>query len=583
MKYLDDSLEQTQSQQQQKAIELCGGVVRAYTKDAHLYFRGPFLYRNQQRVPLYACHIQSDLVKDSFVALRGVADSINLRYQFTDEALHHSLLPEERLERFMFELLEQLRVESLVPEIYKGMRSNMLHRFEEWSLRYHHAGLTESSIGLLIYVLAQVCWSRFNNVPVTEETEDLLEATRAGISPMIGKQLYGMKQNLSDQAVFAEYALQLAKQFNSMVRDDSSDDDDDDDDDEKDIDSLLEEIEAPEFQLLLNFDENDDHIFMVSSGESKSWLETDAVYKIFTTKYDKTSHADKLVRPIQLKALRSHLDDSIVKQGINMPRLARQLKFLFATPEYDDWNYAQEQGYIDGRRLSQLVSSPTEKRLFKDRRERPQADCVLSFLVDCSGSMKQHAENIAIMLDIFARAADLSGIKTEILGFTTGNWSGGKPKKEWISQGKPKNPGRLNETNHIIYKAAEQSWKQARNSISGLMKADLFREGVDGEAITWAAQRLLNRPEQKKLLTVISDGSPMDSATNIANDAYYLDNHLKDVIGQYEQQAGLAIFGLGVELDLSVYYRNYTILHLDENLNNATFNDILKMWQSRQT
>ncbi|MEB8433032.1 hypothetical protein OO007_12410 [Cocleimonas sp. KMM 6892] len=580
MKYLsdhDEATAQTKSQQQQKAIELCGGVVRGYTKDASLYFRGPFLYHNQQRVPLYACHIQSDLVQDSFVALRGVADSINLRYQFTDEALHHSLLPDERLERFMFELLEQLRVESLVPETYKGMRSNMLHRFEEWSLRYHHSGLTESSIGLLIYVLAQVCWSRFNNVSVTEETEDLLEATRAGISPMIGKQLYGMKQNLTDQEKFAEYALQLAKQFNSMVRDENQDEDEE----EKDVDTILEEIEAPEFKLLINYDENDEHVFMISSGESKSWLENDAVYSIFTTEYDKISQADKLVRPMQLKALRSHLDDSISKQGINMPRLARQLKFLFATPEYDDWNYAQEQGYIDGRRLSQLIASPTEKRIFKDRRERPQSDCVLSFLVDCSGSMKQHAANVAIMLDVFARAADLSGIKTEILGFTTGNWSGGKPMKEWIKQGRPKNPGRLNETNHIIYKDSEQTWKQARNSISGLMKVDLFREGVDGEAITWAAQRLLKRPEQKKILTVISDGSPMDSATNIANDPYYLDNHLKDVISNYEQQPDLEIFGLGVELDLSVYYRNYTILHLDDNLNNATFNDILKMWQSR--
>ncbi len=576
MKYLSDHTE-TKSQQQQKAIELCGGVVRGYTKDASLYFRGPLLYHNQQRVPLYACHIQSDLVKDSFVALRGVADSINLRYQFTDEALHHSLLPEERLERFMFELLEQLRVESLVPETYKGMRSNMLHRFEEWSLRYHHSGLTESSIGLLIYVLAQVCWSRFNNVPVTEETEDLLEATRAGISPMIGKQLYGMKQNLTDQEKFAEYALQLAKQFNSMVRDESQEEGEE----EKDVDDILEEIETPEFNLLINFDENDDHVFMVSSGESKSWLENDAVYQIFTTDYDKTSYAEKIIRPILLKALRSNLNEMISKQGINMPRLARQLKFLFSTPEYDDWNYAQEQGYIDGRRLSQLIASPTEKRIFKDRRERPQSDCVLSFLVDCSGSMKQHSANIAIMLDVFARAADLSGIKTEILGFTTGNWSGGKPMKEWIAQGKPKNPGRLNETNHIIYKDAEQTWKQARNSIPGLMKADLFREGVDGEAITWAAQRLLKRPEQKKILTVISDGSPMDSATNIANDPYYLDNHLKDVIGKYEQQPELEIFGLGVELDLSVYYRNYTILHLDDNLNNATFNDILKMWQSR--
>jgi cobaltochelatase CobT len=583
-------------QQQQKALELCGGVVRGYTKLPALYFRGAHLYNNKQRVPLFACHIQSDLNKDSFVALRGVADSINLRYQFTDEALHHSLLPEPRLERFIFEMLEQLRVDSLVPLSYSGMRSNLLHRFEEWSLRYHHSELTQTHIGMLIYTIIQVSWSRFNNRPVIEETEDLIESTRAGISPLVSDSLYGMKKNLHDQAAFAEHALAMAIQFNKRILVES--DEFDENNIVEDADKILEEIESSDFKLLLNFDENDDHVFAISSGESKSWLETDAVYKIFTTTYDKTLDAKTQVRSSLLKKYREVLDDKIQKQGLNVPRLARQLKFLFASPHQDDWNYAEEQGYIDGRRLSQLIASPTEKRIFKNYREQPQSDCVLSFLVDCSGSMKQHTINTAILLDVMARAADLAGIKTEILGFTTGLWSGGKPMKEWLAQGKPKNPGRLNETNHIIYKDAEHSWKQSRQAISALMKTDLYREGVDGEAINWAAERLLKRPEKNKILTVISDGSPMDSATNIANDPFYLDNHLKDVIGNYELNPELEIFGLGVELDLSVYYRNYTILHLQDNVNNvdypnnnnnnentglsnATFNDIFGMWQSR--
>lgn len=567
---------ETQSQQQQKAIELCGAMVRAYNNSAALYFRGAQLYRDQQRVPLFACHIQPDLNKDSFIALRGVADSINLRYQFTDEALHHSLLPESRLERFIFELLEQLRVDSLVPEIYTGMRSNLLHRFEEWSLQYHHSGMTENSIGLLIYTIAQVCWSRLNNVPVVEETEDLLEATRAGISPMIGDSLYGLKQHKHDQAEYAVHALKLASQFNSMVLGES-----DTVEDEKDVEELIDEIIIPEFKLLINFDENDDHVFMLSSGVSKTWLENDQTYKIFTSEYDKTSYAEKLVRSSYLKELRQQLDEEISQQGINIPRLARQLKILFARPERDDWDYAQEQGIIDGRRLSQLIASPTEKRIFKNYREQPHADCVLSFLVDCSGSMKQHSSHIAILLDVLARAAQRAGIETEILGFTTGNWSGGRAMKDWVKQGKPKNPGRLNETHHIIYKQAGRSWKKERHSISALMKTDIYREGVDGEAISWAAKRLLQRPEKTKLLNVISDGSPMDSATNIANDDYYLDNHLKDVISDYEQHPELDLFGLGVELDLSLYYRNYTVLHLEDKLHNATFSDILKLWQHR--
>ena len=601
----DTKTQQLNQQQQQKALELCGGVVRGYTKLPALYFRGPHLYNNNKRVPLFACHIQSDLNQDSFIALRGVTDSINLRYQFTDEALHHSYLPEPRLERFIFEALEQLRVDSLVPLSFSGMRSNLFHRFKEWSLGFHHSGLTQTHIGLLIYTIIQMSWSRFNNAPVIEETEDLIEATRAGISPIVSNVLYGMKKHLDDQSAFAKYALEMAIQFNKMILVES--DEFSDDNLEEDSDKIVDEIEQSDFKLLLNFDENDDHVFAISSGESKAWTESDSFYKVFTTEYDKTFDAKTQVRSSLLKTYRETLDDNIQKQGLNIPRLARQLKQLFATPTPDDWNYAQEEGYIDGRRLSQLIASPTEKRIFKDVRQQPQSDCVLTFLIDCSGSMKQHTNNTSILLDVFARAADLAGIKTEILGFTTGLWSGGKPMKKWLAKGKPKNPGRLNETNHIIYKDAEHSWKQSRQAISALMKTDLYREGIDGEAISWASERLLNRPEKNKILTVISDGSPMDSATSIANDPFYLDNHLKDVINKFELNPELKIFGLGVDLDLSIYYRNYTILHLQDNdgneqhtqntnnnnhstpsaakandsrLSNATFNDILKMWKS---
>ena len=564
---------ETQSQMQQKAIELCSGMVRGFTQSPELYFRGAHLYHDKQRLPLYACYIQADLKQDSFSSLRGIADSISLRHQFCDEVLHHSLLPESKLERFLFEMLEQLRVDSLVPEEYVGMRSNLLHRFREWSMQYHRSGLTETSVGLLIYTIAQVCWSQLNHISVLEETEDLLEATRAGISDMISVAVYGMKKNTHDQAAFAQHALDLAANFKDLILTES-------DDEEEDLDKIMEEIDLPDFKLLISFDEGEEHTSHITVGVSKSWRESHETYAIFTTEYDKTYHAENMVRAQYLKEMRQNLDEKISKQGVNIPALARQLKYLFATPERDDWDYAEEEGYIDGRRLAQLIASPTEKRVFKNHRYQPHADCVLSFLVDCSGSMKEHANSVAILLDVFARAAEFAGIKTEILGFTTGNWSGGQPMKEWIKQGKPKNPGRLNETCHIIYKDAEHSWKQSRNPVAALLKADLFREGVDGEAISWAAQRLSVRPEKTKIHTVISDGSPMDSATNLANDPYYLDNHLKNVISDCEHNPGLEIFGLGVKLDLSAYFRYYTVLHLEEKLNNATFNDILKLWVS---
>jgi len=565
-----------QQKQQQRAIELCGGVVRGFSSVPDYYFRGSHLYKDQYRVPLFACHIQVDLKNDSFPALRGLADSINLRFIHCDEALHHSLFPESKLERFLFELLEQLRVDSLVPDLYSGMKRNLHDRFEEWSLQYHHSGLTESSLGLLIYTIAQMVWSRLNNTPVIEETEDLLEATRAGISPLIGDELFQLKKTCCDQSEYAKYALSLAKKFRQFVQSESGAGDEDSAQEE------LEEIDLLAFSLLFNFDEAQEGVANASLGESKSWMESKQYYAVFNSDYDTNKSVDTLVRKELLAEYREELDTSIQQQGINIPAVSRRMKQMFAVPERDDWNYAQEQGYIDGRRLSQVISTPTERRIFKDTRFQPQADCILSFLVDCSGSMKQHAKNVAMMLDILCRAADRAGIQTEVLGFTTSTWSGGRPMQEWIKQGKPKNPGRMNEVSHLVFKTPEQTWRKSRQSIAALMKQDLFREGVDGEAIEWAAERLLQHNAQRRVLTVISDGSPMDSATNIANDAYYLDNHLKQVISQYEKNPDIDIYGLGVQLDLSTYYRNYTVLHMDEHFNNVTFGDILAMWQARR-
>lgn len=574
MKYLDQP-EDTQSQQQQKAIELCGGVVRGFTNKRGLYFRSGNLYNEQHRVPLFACYIQPDLKQDSFTSLRGVADSINMRYRFCNEKLHASLLPNTPIERFLFEMLEQLRVDSLVPDEYVGIRKNLLHRFREWSMQFHHSGLTDTEVGILIYTISQIVWSQFNRVPVLEETEDLLEHTRAGISSLIGDAIYGMKKTKNDQAAFAVHALSLASKFNSLVLSEGEDDEDV-------FGAIVDEIDIPDFKLLVSFDTGDSHnVGDVTVGESKAWDENEARYTIFTEQYDKIQYPEKIMRKNFLTESRTMLDDRISKQGLNVLAIARKLKNIFSSPQRDDWEYAETQGYIDGRRLSQVISTPTERRVFKNIRHQPHSDCVISFLVDCSGSMKVHSTNVAILLDVFSRAAEAAGIKTEILGFTTTNWGGGEAMKEWLKQGKPRNPGRLSGTNHIVFKEADKSWKKSRNSIAGFIKTDIYHEGVDGEAISWAAGRLADRPEQKKILTVISDGSPMDSGTNLANDEYYLDNHLKNVIMNLEGSPQMEIFGLGVKLDLSNYYRYYTILHLEEQLNNATFNDILKMWLTR--
>ena len=325
----------------------------------------------------------------------------------------------------------------------------------------------------------------------------------------------------------------------------------------------------------MDFDaELEDHIPTPETGTSRALEDAAGGYRIFTKAYDREHAAGELVRAELLRDYRDRLDRKIAAQGINRTRLTMKLKGLLAQPAQDGFDSAQEEGRIDGARLAQLISSPTETRLFKSERQELQADCVVGVLIDCSGSMKQHIEAMAIIVDILSRSLEQAGVANEILGYTTGAWNGGRTVRDWKRAGRPKNPGRLNETAHLIFKAADTPWRRARPAIAALFKADLFREGVDGEAVQWAARRLLARDENRRILIVVSDGSPMDSATELANDAFYLDNHLQQVVGEHEQQRTVEIMGLGVGLDLSPYYSRSLAIDLSQGLDNALFHDL---------
>ncbi|MEO9102149.1 MAG: cobalt chelatase, partial [Burkholderiaceae bacterium] len=351
-------------------------------------------------------------------------------------------------------------------------------------------------------------------------------------------------------------------------------------DDERgdDEDASGRDDDGPGFSLLMDFDADvEDTIATPETGTSRTLDDAAGGYRIFTTAYDREHAAGSLVRVELLREYRERLDAKIAAQGINRTRLTRELRGLLAQPVQEGFDSAQEEGRIDGARLAQLITSPTETRLFRSERHELQADCVVGVLIDCSGSMKQHIEAVAVIVDVLSRSLEQAGVPNEILGYTTGAWNGGRTMRDWKRAGRPKHPGRLNETAHLIFKDADTPWRRARPDIAALFKADLFREGVDGEAVQWAAQRLLARDEARRILIVISDGSPMDSATELANDAFYLDNHLQQVVADLEQQRTVEIVGVGVGLDLSPYYNRCLAIDLSQGLDNALFRDLVAL------
>jgi cobaltochelatase CobT len=533
---------------------LCAAAARALSGDAQLHYRGGRLCRQMRPLPIFAPHLRSDANEEDFASLRGAADGAAMRLVHCDMALHAQLSPPERVERLLFELFEQIRCEALVAPGMPGLARNLRHRFEAWSRAYCVAGLTDDHLGILVYTVVQLVWSRVNGWPVLEETEDLIEATRAGIVPAIGVQLAGLRKQRRDQRGYAEHARELARRIRALLDDaragraaDPSD-------------AARKPHEAlTSFSLWVDFDEAEEGGAARASEQHLPAAAASAApaYHAYTTQFDVELRAGSLVRQAVLREYRAQLDEHIAASGINVARLARALKSALAVAQRDGWSFGEEEGRLDGRRLARIVSSPAERRVFVRERMERRGDCVIGFLIDCSASMKARIEPVAMLVDTLTRASEQAGIATEVLGFTTGAWNGGRARSEWLARGRPVRPGRLNEICHLVMKRAQDSWRRARTDIVALFKADLFREGVDGEAVQWAYERLAAQAFARRILVVISDGSPMDTATVQANGVTYLDDHLRSVLAGCEMRREVEVVGLSVGTDLSLFYRHW--------------------------
>lgn len=602
---LDRAQAQAQARRQEHIEALAAAAMRALCGRRELHFRARRIHLGARPLPRWAPHLHPPLAATAdFGVFRGAADGIALRLRLCDAALHRRLVAaaaaQGRLldpaERMLFEVFEQLRVESLAFDAegacaLPGVRRNLARCFEAWSLRFHESGHTATARGLLVYCIVQMVRARLTGEPAVEPDEGLLEATRASLGPALGVPLAGLRRHRHEQAAYAAHAITIAAHIAQMlaeagneegggVRLDADEDDEEGDDDTRNVAFNLW-IQPPD----VSFDER---AALAPGGTSPMLLASGGRYRIFTTAYDREAAATTLARAAQLQDLRADLDARIEAARLNVAHLARDLRALLARPKVDGWQGGVEEGRIDGARLAQLVASPTERRLFRDERIEPQPDTLLTLLIDCSGSMREHAAHVAVLADVLARALEMAGVACEVLGFTTGGWSGGRAARDWQRAGRPRHPGRLNEALHIVFKAAHTPWRRARAGIAALLKADLFREGLDGEAVQWALARQAARQSEypdetrRRLLLVMSDGSPMDSATSQANDRHYLDHHLRDVVARADaalarDAAATQVFGLGVGLDLSPYYDRNHVLDLAHGVEMGVLREVLAM------
>ncbi len=550
----------------QEIRQLCAASLRALGADPRLELLGTRAYRGTSVLPFNAPHLYPALPDADFVSFRGASDGLALRATHSDDEKHQALLPGSPSARLVFEVLEQFRCESL--STLPGVVENLRARHISWSKEFIASGLTETSLGMLLYTIIQVTRSRITGEPVVPESEDMIEATRANLSSSLGPLLPHLRRKAHSQSAFAPHALDIAGLVDEAVnaleskrpaRARSKD----------------KEAKAPSFSLLMDVESDAAAIGALVSGTSSTLEQAQDGYTVFTRAYDKVSVAGDLVRADLLRGYRERVAQRVHEEAVNVALLAKKLQALLCVQERSGYDSGAEEGLLDGARLGQLVASPTERRVFKTDRFEPSAAATLTFLVDCSGSMKQNAPGLAAFLDVLVRALERIEVPCEVLGYTTGAWNGGRALKDWRRAGTPANPGRLNELSHLVFKDATTSWRTGRTSLAAMLKSTLYREGIDGEAVRWALGRLRDQDADSRILVVISDGSPADGATANANDENYLQHDLAGVLRTAEAAGGTTILGLGLGLDMSQYFRRSTILDAERLGGSESVRDLL--------
>jgi cobaltochelatase CobT len=462
------------------------------------------------------------------------------------------------------------------------------------------AEVREQADAPLEEALALMVREKLTGRAVPKSGERMVELWRDWVEEKAGADLEGLADKLGDQQAFARVvrdmlaSMEMAEELGDDQETEDTEDSDDDqpqgedqseeggeddsgseesepeDADSSDDDDEASETEASEATSEDLSDEDEDDA--ETPGEARrndnpfNNLSKDVDYKVFTTTFDETVGADDLCDEEELDRLRAFLDKQLANLSGVVGRLANRLQRRLMAQQNRSWDFDLEEGYLDPARLVRVVIDPMQPLSFKQERDTKFRDTVVTLVLDNSGSMRGRPITVAATCaDILARTLERCGVSVEILGFTTRAWKGGQAREKWLKDGKPANPGRLNDLRHIIYKSADAPWRRARRNLGLMMREGLLKENIDGEALLWAHQRLIARPEQRKILMMISDGAPVDDSTLSVNPGNYLERHLRAVIELIETRSPVELLAIGIGHDVTRYYRRaVTIVDAEE-------------------
>lgn len=535
-------------------------------------------------------------------SLRGTADALALKLRHHDAALYAVQAPGDSQARTAFAALEQARCNALGARIMPGVRDNLAAQLEQHCVAAGYAQALRQPQVPLPDALALAAFAALTETELPPAAAHAAGLWQSWLDERIGNRWEDLRQNLTDQTAFAQSARTLLQALDFAVPDQTEAQDGEQQAPTQEEQPNSEDENADEAGASQEDGMEPSETAGSSAMEATEALEQDTdagetsaeaqwprnapleagpviSYNVYTDAFDEVVAADALCTPEELQRLRQLLDQQVRPYLGMITRLANRFQRRLLAQQQRAWDFDLEEGWLDTGRLARVVANPTVPLSYKMERDIPFRDTIVTLLLDNSGSMRGRPITLAAMsADILSRTLERCGVKVEILGFTTRAWKGGQSRDLWLKQGKPPQPGRLNDLRHIIYKAAEQPWRRGRQNLGLMLREGLLKENIDGEALLWAQQRLMRRREARRILLVISDGAPVDDATLSVNSGGYLEEHLRSVIQWIEQSGKTELLAIGIGHDVTRYYRRAVMLSDAEQLGGAIMEQLAQMF-----
>jgi len=584
-------------------------TIRAIAGDDELevsFGQGPPSIRgNRIRVPLPAMGADADEIN----AVRGMGDEFALRLRFHDDALHATRAPHGGPAQEMFQWIENARVAAIGSNRMEGVAQNLQASLEVQCQEAAFDSITTEAEAPLSVAVGLLVRQKLTGRELPPSAENVVRFWRDYVEEHAGSDIERLRDVLLDQNEFADVCRNIIEDLGLLTEADEPPDSDQDDQDTETVDEgaeadsefLPEDVvlddenmadenaEGESTMMEMDADMDMDEMGAEADPDEQPMqlpddsgrIKVDVNYHAYTEEFDETIRAEELCESDEMIRLRALLDQQLIPLQHATSKLANRLQRKLMAIQNRTWEYDLEEGLLDTSRLTQVIIDPMNPLAFKQEKEMQFRDTVVSLLIDSSGSMRGRSITIAAMCaDILGRTLERCSVRVEILGFTTRAWRGGQSRERWIAEGKPSNPGRLNDLRHIIYKAADDPWQRTRRNLGLMMREELLKENIDGEALIWAHNRLVTRQEQRKVLMVISDGLPVDNSTLLVNPSNYLEQHLKYAIDVIENHSPVELVAIGIGHDVTHHYRRAVTITDAEQLGGAMTDQLAELFQT---